>query len=667
MPPPSGRSGPLLSGRSRYLPSGRQGWPARRWVVVILVLGLVFSGLRLVRPVQMSSAVPMTTPYVVVVGQTSNTQLTRVREELIATRADDLQIGAISVRTRELGDCAAAGWLSLGAGRPTTSGGRCDAAVVDSRVAGWSTYLAAAKARRGDARLGTLAGAGGGCVAAVGPGAALAAAEPDGQVSTYRTVQALVDSDLDLRCPITLIDAGARSPELIQRLAQRPDVTLIVTGVGTQPAEPPALQAIYRVQADQGGWLTSASTRRQGVVTLPDLTATLLEFSEGATPRAGLPIDGARITVIKDRSAAEGFDDHLRSVRNLSDAVLTGYALLGLGGAVLLVIGLVAWARGRLAVTRVIAAFGSILPAAMMSTGATGWQDFDRAGLVLTFAVWLWAALLTVVAHAAARWLGLPVAIAGVGLVVAAFTVDAALGGVMQPGSMLNSRPVFGLRWYGFGNVTFAAYATAALVLAGYLAHRLVTRGRRGAAAAIVAGIGFGVVTCQGWPTMGSDFGGVIALTPPLLWLILTVGGVRITPGRLGAIGAASLLVVFAISVLDWLRGPQTRSHLGNFVQRVIDGDAVDVVGRKAVAAADTFTTPLGVGTLVIGTALWVVIFRWFLPAVRPTFTTVTGVAKAVLATAVLGTLLNDGGISVFLTATGLFTIIMAWHFCDRR
>ena len=40
----------------------------------------------------------------------------------------------------------------------------------------------------------------------------------------------------------------------------------------------------------------------------------------------------------------------------------------------------------------------------------------------------------------------------------------------MQPGSLLNSRPIFGLRWYGFGNVTFAAYATAGLLVAGYVA-----------------------------------------------------------------------------------------------------------------------------------------------------------------------------------------------------
>ena len=48
--------------------------------------------------------------------------------------------------------------------------------------------------------------------------------------------------------------------------------------------------------------------------------------------------------------------------------------------------------------------------------------------------------------------------------------------------------------------------------------------GRQAAAAvAAVGAIGFGIVICEGWPSMGSDFGGVIALTPAVLWLMLAL------------------------------------------------------------------------------------------------------------------------------------------------
>jgi TRAP-type C4-dicarboxylate transport system permease large subunit len=35
------------------------------------------------------------------------------------------------------------------------------------------------------------------------------------------------------------------------------------------------------------------------------------------------------------------------------------------------------------------------------------------------------------------------------------------------------------------------------------------------------------------------------------------------------------------VSFLDWLREPESRSHLGRFFQTLLDGDAWDVVARK--------------------------------------------------------------------------------------
>ena len=250
-------------------------------------------------------------------------------------------------------------------------------------------------------------------------------------------------------------------------------------------------------------------------------------------------------------------------------------------------------------------------------------------------------------------------------LTVTAFTLDAALGAVMQPGSLLNSRPIFGLRWYGFGNVTFAAYATAGLFLAGYVAHRCLVANRRAAAVAAVGAIGFGIVLCEGWPTMGSDFGGVIALTPAVLWLMLALSDVKITWPKLLVIAGAALLLVAAISVLDWLRGPDQRSHLGNFVQRVLDGDALDVISRKAVASAESIASPLGIGSLLIGVVLWIVIFRYVVPRISSDFTTARSTLIAALVVAILGTLLNDGGISVWLTATAEVTVVVGWFFLD--
>ena len=118
---------------------------------------------------------------------------------------------------------------------------------------------------------------------------------------------------------------------------------------------------------------------------------------------------------------------------------------------------------------------------------------------------------------------------------------------------------------------------------------------------------------------MGSDFGGVIALTPAVLWLMLALSGRQdhlaeaAGDRRLGRPrGRRDLGARLAA------RAPIGVRHLGNFVQRIIDGDALDVISRKAVASAETIICPLGIGSLLIGILLWIVIFRYACRESRP-------------------------------------------------
>jgi hypothetical protein len=165
---------------------------------------------------------------------------------------------------------------------------------------------------------------------------------------------------------------------------------------------------------------------------------------------------------------------------------------------------------------------------------------------------------------------------------------------------------------------------------------------------------------------MGADLGGVIALTPALLWLLLRLADIPITwPKLVGAAGLA-LLLVAAISWLDWRRGPTARTHLGGFFQRVLDGDALDIIIRKAVAAAGSTFNPLGMGSVFVGVIVWILLFRRLLPALRTEFTTLHTVAVAALAVAILGTALNDGGITIWYTLTLALTVTVSALWVDR-
>ncbi len=640
----------------------------RRWLALLLLLAGLFAGLRGVHALAEAPVeVAVSADQVVVVGVTGRTELGATDRTVLAGHLLDAEVGSMSIRARYVGDCAAAGWTTLGAGRRAAVGDLCDPQVVGGRVADWPARQAAAAARRGDARLGTLAGSVRGCVQAVGPGAALAAARPDGSVPGYRTVAQFLADQMSTACPITVVDAGAASDEVITRLAADESRALVVTGIGPAAgSDDPGLQVVYRLGTTFPGWLTSASTRREGIVTLTDLTRTLIDHDRRSGEGVPETVDGSPLAVDPAELTVPAVTQHLDAVRALSDDVVVGYEILGLFGALWFVLAVVQVVRRRWVVPRLVTAYGSVLSAAMMLTGAVPWSRSAHPGPVLGATVIAWSVVLTAAALLLARRLRVPAAILGCALAAAAFTVDAALGAPMQAGSMLNSRPIYGLRWYGFGNVTFAAYATAGLFLAGWVAHRQLVAGHRRTAAVTVAAVGFGIVVCEGWPSMGTDFGGVIALTPPVLWLLLVVSGIRITWPRLLVVGLAAVVAVGAISVLDWSRGPDQRSHLGNFVQRVLDGDAVDVVSRKAVASAETFVSPLGIPSILLGTLVWVLIFRHALPFLRQDFTTLRPALVAVLATAVLGTLLNDGGASVFLCGTGVVTVVIGWFCLDR-
>ena len=213
----------------------------------------------------------------------------------------------------------------------------------------------------------------------------------------------------------------------------------------------------------------------------------------------------------------------------LSDTIPRAYLVLGSLAGLLVAVGVVGAVRRDGRLVRRTATVGSVLAAAMLFTGSVPWEYSDRPLLTLSVTVAAAWAILAAATYGLARLLPVPPVIVASGLVVAAFTADAALGGPLQSGSLLNSRPIDALRWYGFGNITFAAYATTATAAGRLLAHRLLAAGQRRAAVIAVAVIGFGMVVCEGWPSMGSDFGGVIALTPPVLWLVLVLSGVRVT------------------------------------------------------------------------------------------------------------------------------------------
>ena len=299
-----------------------------------------------------------------------------------------------------------------------------------------------------------------------------------------------------------------------------------------------------------------------------------------------------------------------------------------------------------------------VLPAALALTGVVPWERAPAPAAVLVASALTLTMVLTNIVLRSARVLAIPAAVLAAAATVLVLGADAATGGLLQRSSLLDLRPLDGGRWYGFGNTTFAVYAEAVLVVVGWLAMRAAW-----AASVLLAAL---ALVCEASPTMGADLGGVLALAPPLLWLLLRSRGQSVSLLRLVALGSAAFVLGAGAAMVDWLRGPERRTHLGGFVQQVVDGGAGDVVLRKADAMLASLTSPSGFIALGLIAVCWWLVLRDHRGAAQG-FPRLRLVLSAAAATAVLGTFGNDSGVVVGAVLSGLLAMTVASLAEERR
>ncbi|GAA2721452.1 hypothetical protein [Cellulomonas aerilata] len=367
-----------------------------------------------------------------------------------------------------------------------------------------------------------------------------------------------------------------------------------------------------------GGLLSSRSTRQPGFVMTTDLAPTVLT-ALGARDRAPEgALVGSPVSLVPGPATADGRvaamvdeDRHAWAVRPLvgpffgvlilANLVLYALVTLGLNGAVLESLGSglnrvlpgrpgrgVAGAlRSRpgpmLSGLRVAGVAVASVPVSTFLANLVPWWRAQPPSTVLAALVVAWVAAVTGLALLPRwkRWLLGPLGVvAAVTAVVVA--ADVVTGGRLQISSLMGVQPLVGARFYGFNNQAFALFAATTVLLAAALANPLVQRGRRRQAAALVAVVGVVATVLDGMPGLGSDFGGPPALVPGFAVLALLAAGVRIGWAKALAVLVAGAVVVTGFAVVDWTRPPDSRTHLGRFVQTVLDGGLWPVLTRKA-------------------------------------------------------------------------------------
>lgn len=615
-------------------------------------------------------------------------------DEITVTPVDDATDGKGA--SGQDGDAGAtAGTVTAGGDRP---------AVVDQ----WERLTELQRGSGYAAHPGTFGDAlAGQCTTAVGPGAAVALADGDGGVGRYFDLDsALADGSGAWDCPVTFVDAGSALLDVAERaeLEKQPDgaeqvaelradlvaavdlavwrvldaapadTTVLVIDVATTPEHALELgPALVRPSTDYDGlprYLASTATRTEGVARLMDVPAVVLDAVGVDLPadidptpllRAGERPASAWLTA--DELADMTARDHVRRDAYIWLVDVPFWLGLALAAACWLVPRRVPVVPGRLRRAAVVAATAlTALPAGGFLVSLTGWWRFDLPVLAIVGATLLVTAAVTGLSLLAPRrplWAA-PAVVAGITFV--ALTLDALFGTPLNRAAPLGSAPTFGARFYGFGNPTFSVYAVAAIVLAAALAQLLVSRGRRVLATVAVSVVGMIAMAVDVWPTLGADLGGGLVLVPAFVVVATAASGLRLTLWRFTWVAAAGVGVVALVGVLDWLRPPESRSHLGRFVGQVVDGEAVSTLLRKALYALNSITGGpavwatvailVVVGLALFGPAAWRARLTpaWFTRAER-SWEFLRPALVAMWVMAVLGSLVNDFGLRIAMIA----------------
>ncbi|MEV0382938.1 hypothetical protein [Nonomuraea sp. NPDC050643] len=237
-----------------------------------------------------------------------------------------------------------------------------------------------------------------------------------------------------------------------------------------------------------------------------------------------------------------------------------------------------------------------------------------------------------------------------------ALLLDVMTGSKLQVNAVTGYEPVTGGRFYGFSNIAFAVYATGTILGLAGLAQWLLGRGvSKVVVVSACALYGGFAVFADGWPSWGADFGGVPAFVIGLAVFLILLSGRRVSLLRLLLVGLAGAVLVGGLSVFDWLRPDDQRTHLGNFVQQIIDGQAWTVVSRKfgAMIGVTVGNWSLTLLSLVALAFLFLVLARpsrWGAPALGLAYKSAPTLRAGLfgaLTCAFVGFLMNDSGIAI--------------------
>lgn len=424
-----------------------------------------------------------------------------------------------------------------------------------------------------------------------------------------------------------------------------------------------------------GSTLVSASTRQDGIVTLPDVAPTILQH---------LGVDRPGEMLGRAFRSVPGPDDRMASAIDLNEESVFAHALQADISTGFVVAQVILYAIAFLFLTRrkpfedasERSAFWLEIGAlAVVSFPLISYVQSPIPGHVLGIPgfIALLLALDGLVVAGLMRFLNHPLdrLQAVVTATVLVLIADLVLGTDLQLNAVWGNDPIVAGRFTGLGNIAFTVLGTSSLLTGALLVHRWPDDRRVLAAVGALFAL---TVVVDGAPGLGSDVGGVLALVPALGITALLLAGRRPSVRVILLAGVAALVVLGAFLALDLSRPSDERTHLGRLYESVVDtggGAFWDAIDRKISTNLRVFRSTIWTYLMppALGVMAWLLRRprgRW--GAVAERYPKLRAGLIGGLLLGVLGFAVNDSGIVVpAMTMSYLVPLALLLHLILER
>ena len=403
--------------------------------------------------------------------------------------------------------------------------------------------------------------------------------------------------------------------QLLERVLSQVDLErdLVVLVAPTSPtslaSSKPQAELTVAAVAGPGfepGKARSATTRRSGYVTLPDIAPTILDAFGIDAPdeMTGTPITSgsgdaptaATIASLADDNELTVFRD--KATGPVSVAFIVFQVLVYFGA----IAALWRFPRWR-SVLRPLALVTLAQPSLVFLSKLVGYDELGIVGYTLV--LFTGGAVLAALAEVGGRLARTSPPLLLIGFLLLILLVDVLVGAPLQIDTVFGYSPTVAGRFSGYGNLAFGMVAACALLLATGL---WAWKQRLGPPLVLL----LAVVVIDGFPAWGADVGGVLALVPATIVVGLLLSGRTVDWRKSASMAAVTVVVLGGFAAADLLRPEDSRTHLGRLAERLVGGEGGfgTVVQRKlqtnlSILTSSVWTWLIPVAVVFLAFLLW--------------------------------------------------------------